>query len=80
MPLAFLSELPSGVELISTNHEESNLLGFIKSLEGEVDDDTTEDFNLSLDLDIRIRRNQFMGTPVQGSHPSNRWESTQRNR
>jgi len=56
MPLAFLSGLPSGVELISTNREESNVLKFIKTLESDIDDDTTRDFNLSLDLDIRIRR------------------------
>ncbi len=56
MPLAFLSELPSRIELISMNREESNVVKFIKSLEDETDGDTTRDFNLSLDLDIRIRR------------------------
>ena len=63
MPLAFLSELPSGVKLIPTNQEESNLLSFIKTLEAEVDNDTTQDFSLSLDLDIRIRRVADVNAP-----------------
>jgi len=56
MPIAFLGELPVGGELIPRNHEERRVLEYIRKLESEVDDDTTKDFNLSLHLDIRIRR------------------------
>jgi hypothetical protein len=56
MPIAFLGEIPSGVELISRNHEERKVLEFIRKLESESDDDLTGDFNFSIDLDIRIKR------------------------
>src|SRR3990172_1130794 len=55
MPIAFLRDMGSA-EGVLINTEERNLLAYIKSLESVVDDDVTNDFNLSLNIDIKIRR------------------------
>lgn len=55
MPIAFLRDIGSA-EGVMLNTEERNLLEYIKELENEVDDDVTNDFNLSLNIGIRIRR------------------------
>jgi len=56
MPIAFLSELPQGITLLSKSKEEKRVLEFIKTLEINSTSDPTRDFNLTLDLDIRIKR------------------------
>lgn len=55
MPIAFLRNVGS-VQGHHLNNEERNLLEYVKSLEEKADDDTSRDFNLSLDLDIRMKR------------------------
>ena len=55
MPIAFLSDV-SLAEGVNLNVEERNLLGYVRRLEKEIDDDSSNDFNLSLDIDIRLRR------------------------
>ncbi len=55
MPIAFLGGVTSA-ECVVMNAEERNLLDYVKGLEKGVDDDVTRDFNLSLDIDIRLRR------------------------
>lgn len=55
MPIAFLRDF-SSVTTISLNSQERNLLEFVRTLEDEVDDDETKDFNLSLDIDIKLKR------------------------
>lgn len=55
MPIAFLRDIGSA-EGVMLNTEERNLLEYIKGLENEVDDDVANDFNLSLNIGIRIRR------------------------
>jgi hypothetical protein len=55
MPIAFMRDM-GRAEGILINTEERNLLAYIKGLELEVDDDVTNDFNLSLNIDIKMRR------------------------
>jgi len=55
MPIAFFRNVGS-VQGIHLNHEERNVLEYVRRLQEEVDDDTARDFNLSLDLDIRVKR------------------------
>jgi hypothetical protein len=55
MPIAFLRDIGSA-EGVLVNTEERNLLAYIKGLEKEVDDDVTNEFNLSLNIDIKMRR------------------------
>jgi hypothetical protein len=55
MPIAFLRDIGSA-EGVMHNTEERNLLEYIKGLEEEVDDVVTNDFNLSLNIGIKIRR------------------------
>jgi hypothetical protein len=55
MPIAFLQNITSA-KGISLNSAERNLLSYVESIESEVDDDVTNDFNLSLDIDIKFRR------------------------
>jgi hypothetical protein len=55
MPIAFLRDMASA-DGVLLNTEERNLLKYIKSLENEVDDDVANDYNLSLNVGIKIRR------------------------
>lgn len=55
MPIAFLRDIGSA-EAVLRNTEERNLLEYIKGLENEVDDDIMNDFNLSLNIGIKIMR------------------------
>lgn len=55
MPIAFLRDMGSAEGVIH-NTEERNLLEYIKGLENEVDDDVANDFNLALNISIRISR------------------------
>jgi len=55
MPIAFIRDV-GPVEAIHLNAEERNLLHYVRDLERKVEDDTSRDFNLSLDLDIRVKR------------------------
>lgn len=64
MPIAFLGEIPQEVTLLSKNKEERRLLQFIKTLEDEGGSDQKKDFNLTLDLDIRIRRVKDASAPT----------------
>ena len=64
MPIAFLGEIPQGVALLPKNREERRVLEFINALEARDDADSAEDFNLTLDLDIRIRRVRDTSAPA----------------
>lgn len=68
MPIAFLRDI-GPVQVIHLNHEERNVLEYVKRLEGEANDDTSRDFNLSLDLEIRVKRvGDGTATPVRISN------------
>jgi uncharacterized protein DUF3644 len=61
MPIAFLQNITSA-KGININSAERNLLSYVESIESEVDDDITNDFNLSLDIDIKFKRVSEIGT------------------
>lgn len=55
MPVAFLQNITSA-KGININSAERNLLSYVNYIEKNVDDDVSKDFNLSLDIDIKVRR------------------------
>ncbi len=57
MPIAFFRDV-SRVAGITLNSQEKNILNYVRSLEEGIDDDITKDFNLSLDIDIRLKKSQ----------------------
>jgi hypothetical protein len=61
MPIAFIQNL-TNVKVISLNSAERNLLSYVESIENEVEDEITNDFNLSLDIDIKFKRVADKGT------------------
>ena len=64
MPIAFLGEIPQGVTLISRNKEEHKVIEYIRSLESEDATDSTNDFNMTLGVDISIRRVRDISVPT----------------
>ncbi len=64
MPIAFLRDI-GRADGVMHNTEERHLLEYIKGLEKEVNDDVANDFNLSLNISIKIRRaSESTGTEV----------------
>jgi hypothetical protein len=55
MPIAFLQNIGT-VKGVSINSAEKNLLSYVRSAEEQIDDDVTNDFNLTLDIDIKVRK------------------------
>lgn len=55
MPVAFLHDMPTACGIVA-NNEEKKVLEYIRLLEKDIDDATTNDFNLSIRLDIQVRR------------------------
>lgn len=55
MPIAFLREIGSA-EGIILNNEERNLLQYIKNVESDVDDSTTDEFNFAIDVEVKLKR------------------------
>ena len=55
MPIAFLHNI-SAVKGINTNSAEKNILSYVRSIESEVNDDVSNDFNLTLDIDIKLKK------------------------
>ena len=55
MPIAFLQN-KTIVKGVSLTAAENNLLSYVSSVENEINDDISNDFNLTLDIDIKIRR------------------------
>lgn len=55
MPIAFLRDF-SPIHGVSLNKQERNILKFVKKMESEVNDDISNDFNLSIDIDLKICR------------------------
>ena len=55
MPVAFLQNITSA-KGVNINSAERNLLSYVNYIEKSVDDDVSNDFNLSLDIDIKVRR------------------------
>jgi len=55
MPIAFLQNITTakGVSLTSA---EKNVLTYVNDIESRVNDDVSNDFNLTLDIDIKVRR------------------------
>lgn len=57
MPLAFLSA-PREAEGIVLNSEERHVLGYLKELREMRNDDPTADFNVALEIEVRVRRSK----------------------
>ena len=55
MPVAFLQNITSA-KGVNINSTERNLLSYVNYIEKSVDDDVSNDFNLSLDIAINVRR------------------------
>lgn len=55
MPVAFLQNITSA-KGVNINSAERNLLSYVNDIEKGVDDDVSNDFNFSLDIDINFRR------------------------
>ncbi len=55
MPIAFLHNVAT-VKGVNTNSAEKNLLSYVNLIESEVDDDVSNDFNLTLDIDIKLKK------------------------
>ena len=55
MPVAFLQNITSA-KGVNINSTERNLLNYVNEIEKSVNDDVSNDFNLSLDIDIKVRR------------------------
>ena len=55
MPIAFLRDF-SPIHGVSLNKEERNILKYVKKMESEVDDDISNDFNLSIDINLKLCR------------------------
>ncbi|MEA1947117.1 MAG: DUF3644 domain-containing protein, partial [Thermodesulfobacteriota bacterium] len=55
MPIAFLQNITSA-KGVNINSAERNLLSYVNDIEKSVNDDVSNDFNLSLDVDIKVRR------------------------
>ena len=55
MPVAFLQNIRSA-KGVNINNAERNLLSYVNYIEKSVNDDVSNDFNLSLDIDIKVRR------------------------
>jgi Domain of unknown function (DUF3644) len=55
MPIGFIRNMTSA-KAISINGEEKRLLKYIKSVEGQFDDDESNDFNFTLNIDVKFRR------------------------
>ncbi len=55
LPLAFIHGI-TPITGITSNKEERNILEYIKTLESGLDDNPLKDFNLSIDVDINIRK------------------------
>jgi len=60
MPIAFLRDL-STAQAVTLNSEERNLLAWMQDLEKETDDDVENNVNLTLDIDIRLKRTSVSG-------------------
>jgi len=64
MPLAFLSA-PTGVDAINLRPEEQRFRGYLNSLRGGASNDPTRDFNVGVDIEVRVRRTRDKdATPV----------------
>lgn len=55
MPIAFLHNI-SSAKGINTNSAEKNVLSYVTSIEGEVDDDIANDCNLTLNIDVKVSK------------------------
>jgi len=55
MPIAFLHNVAT-VKGVNTNSAEKNHLSYVNLIESEVNDDVSNDFNLTLDIDIKLRK------------------------
>lgn len=55
LPMAFLHGI-SPIQAVVTNEEERRLLNYIHELEKQSDDKISNDFNLSISLDIRLKK------------------------
>jgi hypothetical protein len=55
MPIAFLHGIAPGQAVVA-NTEERRVLEYVRSLENGLDDRPTNDFNLAINVDIRVRR------------------------
>lgn len=55
MPIAFIRDF-SPIEGLALNKEERSILKYVRNLEREVADDISGDFNLSIHVDLSIRR------------------------
>lgn len=55
MPIAFLSEVRP-IEGVLINTEERQLLEFVRDLEKDIDDDVTNEFNLAINVKIKLSR------------------------
>ncbi len=55
MPIAFLQNIGT-VKGVNINSAEKNLLSYVRSAEEQIDDDVTNDYNLTLDIDVKVRK------------------------
>ena len=55
LPIAFI-HAAGPIHAVASNQEERRLLEYIRSVEKKVDDEVTHDFNLSISLDINVKR------------------------
>jgi hypothetical protein len=69
MPLAFLS-MPTHVEGVSLNTEERHLLQYLGAIrDGVADQDPSDDFNVALTIEVRVRRTKDAAAiPVVHEH------------
>ena len=62
MPLAFFRDFRSA-QIITLNGQERNMLAYLTAKQQEVEDDETNDFNLSLQIDVKFRRSGTAAGP-----------------
>ena len=55
LPIAFIHNV-GAIQGVASNQEERRLLEYIRGLEKNLDDQVTHDFNLSISLDINVKR------------------------
>jgi hypothetical protein len=71
MPIAFLSS-PQRAEGLPLNAEERHFLKYLESLRPDGTDEVTNDFNVALSIDVRVRRTKdSSGVPMTFSNAPN---------
>jgi hypothetical protein len=63
MPIAILNDARSA-DVITSNNEEKNLLNYVSNLEEMIDDDVSNDVNLTLDVSISFKRSSDSNAKV----------------